>query len=52
MRDAQGSSFRVVRRPLDPPVKREIALAYPEGRTLSVSTRRFIDYVKSWREEG
>ena len=46
------SSFRVVRRPLDPPVRREIALAYPEGRTLSVSTRRFIDYVKSWREEG
>ena len=46
------TSFRVVRRSLDPPVKREIALAYPEGRTLSVSTRRFIDYVKSWREEG
>ena len=46
------SPCRVVKRPLDPPVKREIALAYPEGRTLSVSTRRFIDYVKSWREEG
>ena len=44
------TSFRVVRRPLDPPVKREIALAYPEGRTLSVSTTRFIEYVKSWRE--
>ena len=44
------TSFRVVRRPLDPPLKREIALAYPEGRTLSVSTTRFIEYVKSWRE--
>ncbi len=44
------TNFHVVRRPLDPPVRREIALAYPEGRTLSVSTRRFIEYVRSWRE--
>ena len=44
------TNFRVVRRPLDPPVRREIALAYPDGRTLSVSTKRFIEYVRSWKE--
>ena len=43
--------FRVVKRPLDPPACREIALAYPEGRGLSVSSRRFIEYVKSWKDE-
>ena len=45
------TNFRVERRPLDPPVKREIALAHPQGRTLSVSTKRFIEYVQSWRED-
>ena len=41
---------RVVKRPLDPPVSREIALAYPAGRAITVSSRRFIEYVKSWRD--
>ena len=46
------SAFHVVKRPLDPPVFREIALAYPEGKGLSVSSRRFIEYVKQWKAEG
>lgn len=43
------TSFRVVKRPLDPPLKRDIALAYPEGRGLSVASGRFIEYVKTWK---
>ena len=46
------SPFRVVKRPLDPPLVREIVLAYPSGRTQSVSSRRFMEYVKSWKDEG
>lgn len=45
------SSFRVVKRPLDPPARREIALAYPGGHALSVSSQRFMDYVRSWKAE-
>ena len=46
------SPCRVVKRPLDPPLKREIVLAYPSGRTQSVSSRRFMEYVKSWKDAG
>ena len=42
--------FKVVKRPLDPPAHRDIALAFPEGQGLSVSARRFMEYVKSWKE--
>ncbi len=44
------TSFRVVKRPLDPPMAREIALAYPERRAASVSSRRFVEYVRDWKE--
>ena len=44
------TSFRVEKRPLEPPARREIALAYPDGQGLSVASRRFIDHVKSWKE--
>ena len=43
------SPYRVVKRPLDPPVRREIALAYPAERTLPVPTRRFLEYVEQWK---
>ena len=43
------SPYRVVKRPLDPPVRREIALAYPAERTLPVSTQRFLEYVEQWK---
>lgn len=43
----ERSDFKVVMRPLDPPARREIALVYPGDRTLSVSSRRFIEHVKA-----
>lgn len=46
------TAFRVVKRPLDPPVQRQIALAHPEGHGLSVSSRRFIEYVRQWQADG
>ena len=42
------SPFRVVKRPLNPPLTREIVLACPAGRTITVSSRRFVEYVKEW----
>lgn len=46
----QRTPFRVVKRPLDPPMKRDIVLASPEG-SLSVSSRRFIEYVERWKAD-
>ncbi|MBQ6373199.1 MAG: LysR family transcriptional regulator [Clostridia bacterium] len=43
------SPCRIVKRPLEPPVCREIVLAYPEGRAITVSSRRFVEYVKNWK---
>ena len=45
------TAFRVVKRPLDPPVHRELALVYPQGRALSVSSRRFSEYVEHWKKD-
>lgn len=44
------SPYRVVKRRLNPPVRREIELVFPSGRLLSVSSRRFIECVKQWKE--
>ena len=44
--------FRIVRRPLDPPLKRDIVLAHLPGHAPSVSTRKFIEHVKIWKQEG
>ena len=46
------SPYRVVKRPLNPPVAREIALAYPAGRQITASSRRFVEYVEKWRDAG
>ena len=42
--------FRVVKRPLNPPLKRDIALAYPAGRAITVSSKRFVEHVKEWKD--
>ncbi|MBR1558631.1 MAG: LysR family transcriptional regulator substrate-binding protein, partial [Clostridia bacterium] len=44
------AGFDVQKRPLDPPLHRDIALVYPQGHALSVSSRRFIEYVTSWKD--
>ena len=44
------TGFRVVKRPLDPPAHRDIVLVHPQGRAISVSSKRFIEYVRSWQK--
>ena len=46
------SAFCVVKRPLAPPVYREIALVHPQGPALSVSSRRFIEDVSRMKAAG
>lgn len=46
------SPCRVVKRPLNPPLSREIVLAHLPGRAPSVSSRIFIEHVKACRDAG
>lgn len=43
--------YRIVKRPLNPPVYREIVMAYPEKRMPSVSAGKFIDHVIQWQKQ-
>lgn len=44
------SPYRLVKRKLDPPLHREIVLAYLPGSAPSVSSRKFIEHVQNWKD--
>lgn len=44
--------YRITRRRLEPPKYREIVMAFPHGKTPSVSAGKFIEHVVAWKDEG
>jgi len=44
----QRTPYRIEKRPLEPSLCREIIMAYPKGKTPSVTAEKFIEHVQRW----